>query len=198
MKPGKTLEQRVGPISKCWLLSPLATSTGVWSMVSSSSSKRPSLPPTDCRAQAECECFPEGGGPSASISGPTHTGAQAQSSNQYTQPIVALGSQPPATGAESWSDHRSSRGWESGGSQRGECVSWVPRGPRATAEGPVRVGLTVLTPAPTPGVRGRDEAGMGSGRARQAGGSPTTVPAAPKPCWAIFTRPPLSVSPFLL
>lgn len=47
VKPGKTLEQRVGPISKCWLLSPLATSTGVWSMVSSSSSKGPAcLPPT--------------------------------------------------------------------------------------------------------------------------------------------------------
>ena len=49
-----------------------------------------------------------------------------------------------------------------------ECMSWVPRWPRATAAGPVRLGLTFLTPAPTLGVRGR---GQGKDGGRQRAGS---------------------------
>lgn len=164
--------------------------------------QRPSLPPTDCRAQRSVSVSRRGGrAPPAPSRSPTHTGGPGTVLNQYTQPIVALGSQPPATGAQLVQTTGPAGPGSQRRSQRGECVSWVPRGPRATAEGPVRVGLTVLTPAPTPGVRGRGrgrDGVEGRGRGRPRAGVPRPVPAAPKPCWAIFTRPPLSVSPFLL
>lgn len=63
--------------------------------------------------------------------------------NQYTQPIVALGSQPPAMGAQLVQTTGPAGPGSRGRSQCGECMCWVPQHPRATAAGPARGGLTL-------------------------------------------------------
>lgn len=131
-----------------------------------------------------------GRAPPAPSQSPTHTGGSGTVLNQYTQPIVALGSQPPAMGAQlvQTTGPAGPGSWRMSRCGVYELGPQVPQGHccGASKTGP-------YSPDTSPHPRGEGK-GTRQGWGQAEGRVPRPVSAAPKPCWAVFARPPLCVS----